>query len=101
MGLKYSDALTERLLKGVQGMEDSTTYQAIIRRGRDEGKIEGRVEGRLEEARAIIARLGQARFGTPTSDMEAVLAGISSVERLEQLAERLLQVESWDDLLAQ
>jgi hypothetical protein len=41
------------------------------------------------------------RFGVPTADTEAALAGITSVERLEQLAERLLQVESWDDLLAQ
>lgn len=101
MGLKYPNAFTEEMLKGIQDMEESTTYQAIIRRGKAEGKIEGKVEGRLEEAKTILERLGNVRFGTPSADMAATLAGITSVERLEQLAERLLKVESWDDLLAQ
>ena len=69
-------------------MKESVTYQAIVR------------EGRVEEARAILLRLGRRRFGPPSPEAEAVLAGITAIERLEALSERLLDVESWEELLA-
>ena len=37
MGWRYDEKLTTQLLKGVWNMHESPTYQAIIRRGRDEG----------------------------------------------------------------
>jgi predicted transposase YdaD len=40
MGLKYSDELIDRLLEGVQNMEESVTYQKILREGRAEGRTE-------------------------------------------------------------
>lgn len=91
MGLRYPPALAEQLLQGVRQMKESSTYQAIL--------AEGRAEGRAAAARAILLRQGRKRFGIPSASVETTLAGVDTVERLEQLAERLLEVESWDELL--
>ncbi len=129
MGLTYSDELIDRLLEGVQSMKESVTYQKILGEGRAEGlaqgideglakglvegraegrvegraegRAEGRVEGRAEEARRILRRLGTRRFGKPDTHIEAALDAIADLERLEQLSDRVLEVKTWDELLAQ
>jgi predicted transposase YdaD len=95
MGLRYSEAVITQLLQGVRGMKESVTYQAILKEGREEG----REEGRVEEARALLLRLGNKRFGPPSEPARATLEAISAVDRLELLSERLLDVESWEELL--
>ena len=95
MGLRYPRAFSEQMLKEVRQMKDSVTYQAIIA----EGEARGETRGRAKEARDLILRLGRKRFGPPAAPAAAALAAIDSVERLEQLAERLLEAESWDELL--
>ena len=52
------------------------------------------------EERAILPRPGRKRFGPLSPGAEAALAGITAIERLEALSERLLDVESWAELLA-
>ena len=85
-------------------MKEYTTYQAILEegeaRGRVEGEARGRVEGKAEEARNLIIRLGSNRFGPPDASSLAVLEAITSLERLEQMADRLLEVENWNELLS-
>jgi hypothetical protein len=76
-------------------MKESTTYQLILK----EGRAEGRAEGKAEEARQLLLRLGKKRFGPPSKDIETDLQNITSLERLEQLAERLLEVGNWQELL--
>ena len=39
-------------------------------------------------------------FGPPDERVRTALAGISAVEWLEQLIQRLLHVSNWDELLA-
>jgi hypothetical protein len=77
-------------------MRESVTYQAILA----EGKAEGEAEGALNEARKLLLTIGSRRFGTPSATLRDTLSSIASVERLERLSERLLDVESWDELLA-
>jgi predicted transposase YdaD len=96
LGLKYPQGLAGELLKGVRQMEESVTYQAILA----EGAARGRDEGRASEAREIILRLGGKRFGAPSARAAAAIQAITSVERLEALVDRLLEAESWDELLA-
>jgi hypothetical protein len=79
-----------------RAMRESVTYQAIV----EEGRVEGRVEGRAEEARAILVRMGRKRFGPPDGRTLAILESISRPEYLEELSERLLDVTTWDELLA-
>jgi predicted transposase YdaD len=91
MGLRYSPQLASQLLQGVRAMKESATYQAIIE--------EDREEGRVEEARALLLRHGTKRFGPPAPQAQAALEAITAIDRLELLSERLLDVESWDELL--
>ncbi len=56
--------------------------------------------GRTEEARKLLLRLGGKRFGAPDAQSRTALEAITSLEALEQLAERLLEAESWQELLA-
>jgi hypothetical protein len=91
MGLRYPRAFSEQLLKGVRAMKESVTYQAIIE--------EGEAIGEVRAARAILLRLGSRRFGPPDARTRTAIDAITSAERLEQLTERILDVENWDELL--
>jgi predicted transposase YdaD len=88
MGLRYDEAVIDQLMRGVAGMEESVTYQAIVRKGG------------LREAHAILLRQGRKRFGPPEPDITAAVEAITDLDRLERLSERLLDVSSWQDLLA-
>jgi len=97
MGLRYSEELTMSLLEGVQIMHQSTTYQRILREGRDEG----REEGLVTEARRFLVRLGTQQFGEPDPTTAAALEAIQDVNLLESLGERILRpdLKSWEELL--
>jgi len=95
MGLRYSAEFTRQLLKGVRQMRESTTYQAIL----EEGKAEGLAQGQLQEARRVLLRLASKRFGAPDTPTKAAVKAIGSVERLERLTLRVLDVGSWEELL--
>jgi predicted transposase YdaD len=64
MGLRYEQALIQKLLQGVMAMKESVTYEAII----EEGMAEGRLKGELEEARKILLLQGRSRFGELSSE---------------------------------
>jgi predicted transposase YdaD len=91
MGLRYPEAFTMQLLRGVREMEDSVTYQAILRRGES--------RGRLAEIREVLLRLGSKRFGPPDNATRSALEAITDLKQLESLTERMLEVESWQELL--
>jgi hypothetical protein len=97
MGLRYPDDLVTELLGGIQGMRESTTYQAILREGRQEGQQEGRVEG---EQRMLL-HLGTKRFGQPDAHTIAAIEAIQNIDRLEAMGERILEpdLRDWDDRL--
>jgi hypothetical protein len=87
LGLRYSKAFARLLFQEVLGMKESTTYQEIIQ------------EGRLAEARHILLRLGQKRFGPADDTTESFLNAIDDVQRLEELSERVYEVANWQELL--
>ena len=107
MGLRYNRAFARQILQGVRNMRDSDTYMAILEegmeKGREEGRGEGREEGmekgRIEEARNFILRLGTKRFGPITPDAQTALEALNDISRLEALGDRLLEVETWAELL--
>lgn len=79
-------------------MRESLTYQAILEEGRQEGRLEGIEAGGSSEARRILLIQGRVRFGEPSATILDKLNSESGVERLEELAERILQVSSWEEL---
>jgi predicted transposase YdaD len=96
MGMCYADAFIENLLEGVIAMEESVTYQKIIRKGEAKGKA----EGKAEEARRILLLQGRHRFGEPSGEVVATLEALTDVEKLEALTVRMLEATSWQDLLS-
>jgi predicted transposase YdaD len=92
MGLRYEEALIERLMREVAGMEESVTYQAIIRKGVE--------QGRVEEARRMLVLMATGRFGEPPADVTAALNAIADLATLEGLGARVLLVNGWEELLA-
>ncbi|MBX6312155.1 MAG: hypothetical protein IRY99_04435 [Isosphaeraceae bacterium] len=84
--------LADRLLKGIEAMEDSVTYQAILEKGQ--------FVGRLQEARSTLIRQGTQKFQAPSEAIQQRIEAIDDLERLEQLLDRVLDAMAWDDLLA-
>jgi hypothetical protein len=76
-------------------MKESSMYQATL----EEGRSEGRSEGRIAEARRLLLFVGTVRFGPPDEPTGAAIEGTNSIELLEGLFIRLLNVSSWHELL--
>jgi predicted transposase YdaD len=89
MGLRYSKEVASHLLEGVRGMQESTTYQAIL----SEGSVTG-------EQRLLILQ-GTRRFGKPDSATLAAIESIRDIEKLDALGVRLVDpdVRDWNGLL--
>src|SRR5262249_51240457 len=111
LGLRYEREFVDRLLQGVVEMEESTTYQGIIekgiaqgiekgiQKGIEKGIAQGKEEGKREEARRMVLLLGEEHLGPASSEVTATIQGINDLERLHQLALRVGQVGSWEELL--
>jgi predicted transposase YdaD len=82
-------------------MQESVTYQAILREGRQEGLKEGLKEGeiigRKQGLLTIILRLLTRKFGTLPPKLHTRIARLQ-IPRLESLAEAILDFESIADL---
>jgi hypothetical protein len=95
MGVRYEDPVIDRLLEGVRDvLEESTTFRAILQRGREEGRVDG--------AREMLLRLGRQRFrSAPDAAALAAIEAIHDFQRLEILALRVNEphVQTWGDLL--
>lgn len=101
MGLRFNESFTDRLLEGVYEMKESTTVQKWLRMGRAEGKLEGKTEGRRDEIRNVLFRIGGKKYGPPGPAITAKVTAEQDLEKLESLAERVLDANSWDDLFAE
>ena len=84
-------------------MEESSTYQAIMRKGQiigeQIGRQAGEQQGRVEEARRMLIRIGTRRLGEPSDATRARLSALT-LEELEALADRLHEIENWSELFA-
>ena len=113
LGLRHSPELIEQLLKGVTRMEESTTYQAILAKGKNIGRLQGKAEGkskglaeglaegRLEMLIASIRRIGRHRFKSePPLPIESMLKAMTDIPELELLEDRVLDANGWDELLS-
>ncbi len=99
MGVRYPLEEAAALLKGVIALEESVTYQDILAKGEAKGEAKGRAEGEAGEARKLLLHFGRKRLGEPDATILSILQSPTSLERLEQLLERLFEVETWSELL--
>jgi predicted transposase YdaD len=91
MGLRYDQPFIDNLLSGVLQMEESVTYQAIIKRGVQQGAV--------QEARKLVLLAGQEKLGPPSPAVGAAIAAITDTPVLETLLKRVIHASSWDDLI--
>jgi len=80
----------------IHGIEESSTYQAVFRKG----ELKGKAEGRVVETRAILPRQGTKKFGKPKQRIPGQVATEQDLNRLGELLDRILDAKSWDDLFA-
>jgi predicted transposase YdaD len=116
LGLRHAPGQVARMFEGVVAMEESSTYQVILREGmargiqqglekglregRLAGQEEGRQEGAVEEIRRALLLLGASHFKTPPGpDVRTALESNDDIGNLEQLLVRLPTVNSWAELV--
>ena len=92
LGLRYDENVAQDLLRGVRGMRESSTYQAILREGEEAGEVRA--------ARRIILALGTDRFGAPDAASAATLERLHDPDVFDRLAINVHQTSSWNELLA-
>jgi hypothetical protein len=92
MGLVWPKGLVKQLLENVMILRESAWVQGLLE--------DGRAEGRVQDRQEVLLQLGRKRFGAPDADTEATLRAIKDYERLNRMSDRLLDVTTWQDLLA-
>jgi hypothetical protein len=92
MGLIYPQDFTKPLFRGIRAMKESSSYLAILE--------EGCAQGEMREAARLLKKLGTRRFGPPDHAVLEAIEAVTDLERIELLLERLLEVSSWQELLA-
>ncbi len=93
MGMIHTEGFVQALLQGVRHMQESTTYQAILRKG-----IE---QGRMQEAKRTLLNMGSKRFGVPDRRHAAFIDSISDLKQVDELNLRLFDVTGWEELLGE
>jgi hypothetical protein len=100
LGLRYDDA---EILPGflrIQGMEESSTYQAIVRKGRlqgvQEGRQEGRQEGILEDRRMMLLDILRDRFVTVPPELEQRVQQMTDLQRLQTAIRQSYRITQLD-----
>ena len=90
LGLRYQPDQIPDTMRRSKHMEESSTYQLVLRRGR------------IIEARHTLLRQGKSKFG-PLTDVSthSQVESITDLELLEALTDRIPVVSSWEDLLAE
>jgi|GEM_PF-3339287 len=73
--------------KWLRILEDSSTFQGAVQRGR------------ILERRETILWFGTDRFGPPSEQVSTLVNRISDLDQLCALALRVLHATGWDDLL--
>jgi hypothetical protein len=76
------------IYQGVRVMHESTAYDMAVE------------EGEIRNSHRVLLRLGRKLWGTPDPSVESALKAIQDVERLERMAEAILTVKNWQELLA-
>ncbi len=87
-GLRVPRQKAVQLFQGVRVMRESDTFMAIIE------------EGELKQARKTLLRFGQKLLGVPDEKVTIALEGITDLERLDLLTDRIGEVHTWQELLA-
>lgn len=87
MGLRWPRSLVQQLLRGVHGMKESPTYQAIVE------------EGIIKDRQDVLLQQGRKKFGPANEATITAVRNITDFECLSALTDRILDVSRWEELL--
>jgi predicted transposase YdaD len=86
-GLRLDRKQARAIFQGIPAMRESDTYQAIL----DEGRVEG--------VQRTLLHLGRKKLGEPDETSRRAVMELTELEELDRLSERLLDVQTWQELL--
>ena len=94
----------ERILLGeayakVRAM-NKTVFEEGLEKGIERGMERGIEKGMGKGLQSSLLRLGGRGFGRPSDDIENQIRSIQDLARLEMLTDRILDVDSWEELLS-
>ena len=95
-GLQLNQQTIRQLMRSPV-MRESTMYQSILREGEERGLERGLIEGRAAEGKALVLKQLTRKLGSLSPELTAKVSNLS-LERLEALAEDLLDFTSTADL---
>jgi hypothetical protein len=86
-GLRLKRNQAKQVFAGVRAMRESDTFLAILD------------EGRETQTRRLIRLLARRALGEPDEPTVTRLEGITDIDRLERIIQRVGEAASWQDLL--
>lgn len=92
MGLRYDEEWTQKLFEGVSEMEESSTYQGLIRKGKEMGK--------RETMRETIRRWAEKRLGPIPPELNAHLEMLTDLDHLRRMEDSAPTATSWEELFS-
>lgn len=104
LGLRYDKAVARTLFHGVQKMRESSTYQAILdegrqeglnrglNQGRAEGLNQGLMQGRILSRQEDLLEMLQERFGSVPPEVEARIRNADDPDRLRAALRQVFHV---------
>jgi predicted transposase YdaD len=90
MGLRYDKDTIHPLFHGIQKMRESSTYQAILEEGIEEGEVASRQQDVLD--------LLEERFGAVPADVAARVRGCRDAARLRTVLRQCVRIAAPADL---
>jgi hypothetical protein len=83
------------------GPADAPKLWAIrITKGVETLTAEGRIQGMVATLRKTILRGGEFRFGPAPEHVQSFFMALADLELLERMTEQVLEIPSWQELLA-
>lgn len=93
VGMLYDKEQIRQWFFGVQKMRESSTYQAIL----DEGREEGELKGVLKGLRVSLLSVLEARFGSVPKHVQELIQSSSDVDQLRAGFKKILAIGSADE----
>ena len=98
--LAQSDTERERYEARIKFERDRAAAEDdATERGLAQGLEEGLSQGRANEAKTLIRRLGTRRWGVIPANVAESLESITSVEQLEEMADRVIDCRGWNEFI--
>jgi hypothetical protein len=88
MGLRYPYDIISRIAERNARMRESSYVQGLL------------ADGEVKALRETIIRQGRRKFGEPPATTLRTIGAITDLDRLRALTDRILDVSTWDELLA-